>query len=665
MNTLRIALAQLNCTVGDLDGNAAKIIASTRRAKNEGAQLVVFPELAICGYPPEDLLFKPGFLRDCRAALEECARESRDILSVIGFPEAGDDIYNAAAICGDGRVLASQRKQFLPNYGVFDENRYFAAGNVNSVLRLSLESGRDAILGVNVCEDIWYPDGPMRDQALAGDAELIINVSASPYHRGKGAFRAQMIGTRAADHVCIVAFCNLVGGQDELIFDGQSMIFDQHGGLLARAKQFEEDFLIADLDLGAVFRDRLHDSRRRKAKQVLLAEERVIERIEIDDSKGDAATASTRDDLQTTSAPAPDARCPAPLKPHLADAPAPLEEIYGALLLGTRDYVRKNGFKSVLLGLSGGVDSALVAALAADAVGAENVTCAAMPSQFSSDESYEDAKKLADNFGIRLIVLPIKEVFESTMRVLADEFSGQPFGVAEENLQARIRGNLLMAMSNKFGAIVLTTGNKSETSVGYSTLYGDTAGGLAVIKDVPKTVVYELCDWRNEQAGHDIIPQNILTKAPTAELRPNQKDSDSLPPYEVLDPILKMYVEDDCALSEIVEAGYDDATVRRIMRLVDLAEYKRRQSPPGLKITPRAFGRDRRLPIVNAYRDGANRAAAKSESAATFPVRGDAKETAAPEVTATPETPSTTPLPPETPDAPTAVGGSIGSGGVN
>ncbi len=645
MQTLRIALAQINCTVGDLTGNTRKIIENIERAKESGAQIVVLPELAICGYPPEDLLFKPSFLRDCREALDECARASHGLISVIGFPDAREDTYNAAAVCAGGEVVSVYHKQYLPNYGVFDENRYFQNGTVPSVLRFPLSGTThrdgDAVLGVNVCEDIWYADGPLRDQALVGDAELIINISASPYHRGKGLFRAQMLGTRAADHVCIVAFCNLVGGQDELIFDGQSMIFDQHGGLLARGKQFEEDFIVADLDLAAVFRNRLHDPRRRKAKQALLEEERVIERLQI------PAGALAENTLQ------------APCEPHLLAAPAPLEEIYNALVLGTRDYIRKNGFQHVLLGLSGGVDSALVAAIAADAIGAEHITCAAMPSQFSSDASYEDAKKLADNFGIRLIVLAIKDVFEETMGVLKDEFAGLPFGLAEENLQARIRGNLLMTMSNKLGGLVLTTGNKSETSVGYSTLYGDTAGGLAVIKDVPKTVVYQLCEWRNADAGREMIPERILTKAPTAELRPDQKDSDSLPPYEVLDPILRMYVEEDRALSEIVATGYDEATVHRVIKLVDLAEYKRRQSPPGLKITPRAFGRDRRLPIVNHYRDQSSDV---SHRAVMQDAHGKVQDTARP-------------LPPaaaQPSDAPstdgqgtTKVGEAIGTGGVN
>ena len=591
MQPLRIALAQINCTVGDLRGNTDKIVAHIGRARAAGAGMVVFPELAISGYPPEDLLLKPGFLDDCQAALEECARHAEGLIAVIGFPHVAQDTYNAAAVCAGGRVAAVCHKQYLPNYGVFDENRYFQQGTRPMVCRLPLggQNSRDDILfGVNICEDIWYADGPLRDQALAGDAELVINLSASPYHRAKGRWREQMIGTRAADHACIVVFCNMVGGQDELVFDGQSMIFDQHGSLVARGKQFQEDFLVADLDVGAVFRQRLHDPRRRKAKLTQLGDAGNIETCAV--ARGCVVEPET---------PSPVA-AKAPIEALLG----PVEEVYRALVLGTRDYVQKSGFGKVLLGLSGGVDSALVAAIAADALGAANLTCVAMPSQFSSDESYEDASELCDNFGMRLIVLPIKEIFERTIGVLADEFADRPFGLAEENLQARIRGNLLMTMSNKLGGMVLTTGNKSETSVGYSTLYGDTAGGLAVIKDVPKTLVYELCHWRNGIAARHVIPERILTKAPTAELRPNQKDSDSLPPYEILDPILRLYVEEDRSFDEIVAAGYEDATVRRVMRLVDAAEYKRRQSPPGLKITPRAFGRDRRLPIVNRYRIG-------------------------------------------------------------
>jgi NAD+ synthase (glutamine-hydrolysing) len=597
MQTLRIALAQINCTLGDVRGNADKIKTNIAQAREAAADIVVFPELAICGYPPEDLMLKPSFLDDCRSALDDCAREAQGLIAVIGFPEVADDTYNSAAVCANGAVASIYRKQYLPNYGVFDENRYFQQGTRASVCHLPLH-GDDVIFGVNICEDIWYSDGPLRVQALAGDAELAINLSASPYHRAKGRWREQMFGTRAADHACIVAFCNLVGGQDELIFDGQSMLFNQHGDLIARGKQFEEDFIVADVDVGAVFRQRLHDPRRRKAKQTLLPEECDIDVVQLPA-------------VAVQVAPSRKPPVAAPLEQRLD----PLEEIYRALVLGTHDYVRKCGFQRVLLGLSGGVDSALVAAIAADALGAANITCAAMPSQFSSDDSYEDAVNLADKFGIRLIVLPIKEIFEQTTCVLRDEFKGAPFGLAEENLQARIRGNLLMTMSNKLGGMVLTTGNKSETSVGYSTLYGDTAGGLAVIKDVPKTLVYELCEWRNRAAGQIMIPERILTKAPTAELRPNQKDSDSLPPYDILDPILRMYVEEDRAFEEIVGAGYDEATVRRVIRLVDAAEYKRRQSPPGLKITPRAFGRDRRLPIVNSYRIPAATATPESKPA--------------------------------------------------
>ncbi len=570
MTLLRIALAQINVTVGDVPGNTGKIIAAIQQARAVDADLVVFPELAVPGYPPEDLLLKPSFITANRAALDQIAAATSGLTAVLGFADAGDDIYNAAAILHDGRLAGIYRKHYLPNYGVFDEDRYFRAGETNLVCELN-----GALVGVSVCEDVWYPSGPPVTQAQAG-AQVLVNISASPYHAGKGLARERMLATRAADNVAIVAFCNLVGGQDELIFDGGSVIFDAHGELLARGAQFEEDLVVADLDVSGVFRQRLHDPRRRKET----AAKDDLERIGLPQSQRAARRS--------------------PLALHRVERLERMAEIYQALALGTRDYVRKNGFQKAVIGLSGGVDSALVACIAADALGPQNVTGVAMPSRYSAEISQTDAARLADNLGIHFLVIPIERPFQATLDTLAEPFSGLAPDVTEENLQARIRGNLLMALSNKFGWLVLTTGNKSEMSVGYATLYGDMAGGFAVIKDVPKTLVYELARWRNREGA--TIPERVLTRPPTAELRPDQKDTDSLPPYEILDPILHAYVEEDRSLAEIVALGFDEITVRRVVRMVDVNEYKRRQAPPGVKITPRAFGKDRRLPITHRFR---------------------------------------------------------------
>jgi NAD+ synthase (glutamine-hydrolysing) len=572
MHQLRIALAQINVTVGHLEGNVAKIMANVEAAKVQEADIVVFPELAIPGYPPEDLLLKPSFVEANLAALEQVAAASQEILIVVGFADRQDDIYNAAAVCCDGRVAGIYRKQYLPNYGVFDENRYFQAGAEAPVFRW-----RDVTFGVNICEDIWYPGGPTRAQAFLGGAQLIVNISASPYHAGKGAHRERMLATRAADNIAVVAFCNLVGGQDELVFDGQSLIFDAQGNLLARGRAFEEDLVVADLDLGAVFNRRLHDPRRRKIVR------------------------ESTDAVPTLSLSHTPTREPKSKLPQREIAPlARLEEIYTALTLGTRDYVRKNGFQTVLVGMSGGIDSSLVASIATDALGPEHVVGVRNPSRYTSDMSNDVAARLAANLGIRLLTIPIEPAFEAYLGMLADQFAGTEPGVAEENIQARVRGNLWMALSNKFGWLVLTAGNKSEMSVGYATLYGDMAGGFAVIKDVPKTLVYELAEWRNTQAP--VIPEDAITRPPTAELRPDQKDTDSLPPYPVLDLILKAYVEEDRRAEEIVALGFDPETVQRVIRMVDRSEYKRRQAPPGVRITQRAFGRDRRLPITNWFK---------------------------------------------------------------
>ncbi|MGD8464850.1 MAG: NAD+ synthase [Anaerolineae bacterium] len=576
MMNLRIALAQINTTVGDLAGNEQKILDGLVHARDLGVDLVAFPELAVPGYPPEDLLLKPSFVAANLDCVERLAAATTGITAVVGFVDRSDDLYNAAAVLHEGRVAAKYHKTYLPTYAVFDEDRYFRSGERPVVFSLG-----EATVGVTICEDIWYPGGPAKLEALAG-AQLVINISASPYHAGKGSARERMLATRAADNVVCVAFCNLVGGQDELVFDGGSVVFDERGERVARGRQFKEDWVVADLDLASVFRQQLHDPRRRK--------QRVTQ-----------VTGTVRTvDLPPRGAPTQRPSIPAVVAPRLE----PVAEVYQALVVGTGDYMRKNGFRQAVIGLSGGIDSALTAAIAAGALSSENVTGVFMPSRYSSRESREDATRLAHNLGIRFLTVPIDETFQAYLDMLAEPFAGQESDVTEENIQARIRGNILMALSNKFGWLVLTTGNKSEMGVGYATLYGDMAGGFAVIKDVPKGLVYELATFVNATAGHDVIPQRILDKAPTAELRPDQKDVDSLPPYAVLDPILNAYVEEDRSLREIVALGFDEETVREVLAMVDRAEYKRRQAPPGVRITQRAFGKDRRLPITNHYREG-------------------------------------------------------------
>jgi NAD+ synthase (glutamine-hydrolysing) len=574
MRRFRVSLAQINPTVGDVEGNAGKIVAGMERARGLGCDLVAFPELAITGYPPEDLLFKPAFIEANLGALEEVARASRGLTAVVGFVDKRGDIFNAAAVLHDGSVAGVYHKQFLPNYGVFDENRYFQAGTATPVFALG-----ETTFAVNICEDIWYPTGPATVQAMAG-AELIVTINGSPFHAGKAHVRERMVATRAADDLVCLAFVNMVGGQDELVFDGVSLIVSERGELVARGRAFEEDFVVADLDLDAVFRARLHDSRRRK------------EKLRVQDT-------ATRIVL-----PALPARAPAePVAARIEAAPAPVEEIFQALVVGTRDYVRKNGFKRVVIGLSGGIDSALVAALAVEALGRENVTGVTMPSPYSSAGTRRDARLLARNLGIEFLTLPITGIARAYARTLAKPFKGLREDVTEENLQARIRGNLLMALSNKFGWLVLTTGNKSEIGVGYSTLYGDMAGGFAVIKDVPKTRVYDVARHVNERAGRRLIPESVFDRAPSAELRPDQRDQDTLPPYPELDAILESYVEEDRGVNDLIARGFAPDTVRGVVRMVDRNEYKRRQGPIGVKITPRAFGRDWRLPIVNRFRE--------------------------------------------------------------
>ncbi len=574
MNTLRLALAQINPTVGDLSGNAEKILGYVRKARRARADIAVFPELALTGYPPEDLVLKPQFISDNIAAMKKISRAISGIAVVAGFVDRGknNEIYNAAAVIAEGEIVDVYHKVLLPNYGVFDEFRYFTPGRRSPVYRF----GRMK-LGINICEDVWHRDGPACRQSAAG-AECIININASPYEKGKPETRERVLFDRSTENEVIIAYVNTVGGQDELVFDGMSMVVDHKGQVIARGRQFNEEMMVVDLDLQQVRR-----YRKEKARP----------------AKGTPPQFAGRAGL--IALPCPE---PRPRKTIVATLELRLkkdEEIYGALVLGTSDYVRKNGFHGVVIGLSGGVDSSLVAAIAVDAIGKENVHGLFMPSEFTSDESREDAFALAANLGMQITEVPIAPVLREYLKVLGPLFRGREPDITEENLQARIRGNFLMALSNKFGWIVLTTGNKSEMSVGYATLYGDMAGGFAVIKDVPKTLVYSLCKWRNS-IGEAVIPGRVLWKEPTAELKPDQKDTDTLPPYHLLDPVLKAYIEEELSFGEILKLGCDEETVRKGVRMVDRSEYKRRQSPPGIKITARAFGRDRRFPITNRYR---------------------------------------------------------------
>ncbi len=565
-------MAQINPCVGDITGNAEKILSYAGEAKKRGADLVLFPELALTGYPPEDLLLKPGFIDDNLKALSVLAKKIRGITAVVGFVDRKTDIYNAAAVIHNGRVAGVYHKMYLPNYGVFDEQRYFQAGTapLNFILG-------GITIGVEICEDIWYPEGPARAQCLAG-AEVIVNINASPYHIGKAGIREEMLITRARDNEVIVAYNNTVGGQDELVFDGRGMVIDERGNVICRAKAFEEDLVTIDLDIDSIEMARLHDPRRREAKRAADLNVRTI-----DLGKAAKKPAAAR------------------MRQQQIEPMEEAEEVLKALVLGTGDYVRKNGFRHVVMGLSGGIDSSLVAAIAAIALGRENITGVLMPSSYTSKESIEDAEALARNLGIKTLTIPIGETFEAYLKMMGKAFRGTRPNEAEENLQARIRGNILMALSNKFEWLVLTTGNKSEMSVGYATLYGDMAGGFAVIKDLPKSLVYRVSQEVNEYLGMEAIPERVFTKAPTAELRPNQTDQDTLPPYDVLDRILKAYVEEDRSVEEIAATGFPKQLVKKVARMVDRSEYKRRQAPPGVKITPRALGKDRRMPITNRY----------------------------------------------------------------
>ena len=577
MRKLRIGMSQINVTVGDFDGNTRKIIEAIAEARALGVDLLTFPELAICGYPPEDLLFKPQFIEENLGCLEKVVEHTSGLAVVVGFVDAKEDIYNAAAIINDGKLVSIYHKIYLPNYGVFDENRYFQAGRECPVYIIG-----GVGIGVNICEDIWYEAGPATAQAYAG-AEVIVNISASPYHAGKGDFREKMVGTRASDSVAIVVHTNLVGGQDELVFDGNSMILNEKGKLIARGKQFEEDLIVADLDVEAVFRARLHDPRWRKDAILLHEQQWHTTRIVVSETPfADSKPALPRRQVEVRGLPG---------------------EVYDALVLGTRDYITKNGFEKVVIGLSGGIDSSLVATIAVDALEPANVIGVSMPSRYSSSGSISDAELLARNLGIKHMTIPIEKVFRAYLDTLKGNFRKTKPDATEENIQARIRGNILMALSNKFNWLVLTTGNKSEMATGYTTLYGDMAGGFAVIKDVPKTLVYELAKYRNSAAGQEVIPSSVMNKVPSAELRPEQKDADSLPPYDLLDPVLTAYVEEDKSVEQIIGMGFEAEIVKRAARLVDISEYKRRQAPPGIKITPRAFGRDRRLPITNRFHE--------------------------------------------------------------
>ncbi len=556
MTRLRVAAAQLDLVVGDLEGNAARILEAYAAAEAADVDLVAFPELAVTGYPPEDLLLRPAFVADAAEMLMKIAARTGRTAAVIGFPEKSGDLYNSAAVCADGRVVGVYRKHLLPNYSVFDEQRYFTPSTVDGPLFVV----GGVKVGVTICEDAWSPTGPILTQA-GGGAELVVNVNASPYSAGRLLEREAMLATRASAASVPIMYVNLVGGQDELVFDGASLVFDDHGRLIARAPQFEEELLIVDLDAPSGIRRRL------------LPEIRVSEARNLGSGR------------------------PALIAPALK----PVREVYEALVLGTRDYVRKNGFREVLIGLSGGIDSSVVASIAVDAIGADNVTGVLMPSRFSSDGSISDSDVLAANLGISTMMVPIEEPHEAFLHLLEVPFRGTESGLAEENLQARIRGTILMTISNKFGALVLTTGNKSEMATGYSTLYGDMAGGFAVIKDVPKMLVYALSRERNERAGRPWIPESVIEKPPSAELAPDQKDSDSLPDYASLDPLIEGYVERDRSVSELESEGFDAEIAARVARMVDRNEYKRRQAAPGVRVSPKAFGKDRRLPITNGW----------------------------------------------------------------
>jgi NAD+ synthase (glutamine-hydrolysing) len=570
---MRLALVQMNTTVGDLDGNRERILARLGEAKDVGADIVLFPELAVTGYPPEDLLLRPSFVQAAEDSLAQIAREARGIVAFVGTPHLDRDLYNVCAVCAGGEVKALYRKRFLPNYGVFDEHRYFAPGR-----DLFLLEHGDVLIGPTVCEDIWQPGPPATDLALAG-AQLIVNISASPFHVGKEREREQMLQTRARDNVCYVAFVNAVGAQDELVFDGHSVVIDDEGEVLARAPGFEEALLVIDVEPEEAVGRRLRDVRRRS----LESEREAVPELPVVHAGSPRPAAE---------------RVSGTVAPMLGD----LESMRRALELGLRDYVDKNGFREIVVSVSGGIDSALTAAIACEALGPERVHCVSMPSQFSSEGTRSDARLLTERLGTDFLELPIEPLVEEFLETLAEAFRGRGPDLTEENLQARIRGVMLMALSNKFGWLVVATGNKSELSVGYATLYGDMAGGFALLKDVYKTDVFRLARYLNEQAGRELIPASIIERPPSAELRAEQLDEDSLPPYADLDRVLEAYVELDQSREDLTRDGFDPEVVDRAVAMIDRAEYKRRQAPPGVKLRPKAFGRDWRLPITNRWR---------------------------------------------------------------
>ena len=572
---MRLALAQINTVVGDLDGNRDLILSRLQEAREQGADLALFPELAVTGYPPEDLLLRSGFVRAAAQTLGEIAAQSRDIVALVGFPFFDTDLYNACAVCAGGEVKAVYRKRFLPNYGVFDEDRYFAPGRDLVLLEIA-----ETLVGLTICEDMWQPGPPATDLALAG-AELLVNISASPFHVGKEVEREEMFVTRARDNTCFIAFCNAVGGQDELIFDGHSCVLDDEGEVVSRAVGFEETLLVTDVEPKGVIGRRLRDVRRR----ALARERDVTPPVQVVHA-GDVRVVPEGSRAE---------RSIVAFEPEL-------EQMRLALELGLRDYVQKNGFADVVIGVSGGIDSAVTGALAVEALGSERVHCVSMPSRYSSEATQTDARRLAESLGCDFREISIEPMFEAYMGALHEHFAGKETDLTEENLQARIRGTLLMALSNKFGWLVVATGNKSELSVGYSTLYGDLAGGFALIKDVFKTDVFRLARHLNERGGRELIPRSIIERAPSAELRADQLDEDSLPPYSLLDQVLEAYVELDRSREELSSDGFDPDVVERALAMIDRAEYKRRQAPPGVRLRPKAFGRDRRTPITNRWR---------------------------------------------------------------
>ena len=557
---LRVALAQMNLIVGDFNFNAEKIKQHLKQAKSMGADVVLFPELAVTGYPPEDLLLKESFLKQCDKNLKKISRYTNGLTAIIGFAEKkGKAIYNSAALLCDGRHIGTCRKMLLPNYGVFDEKRYFHEGN--SPVKFSLKG---ATLGITICEDLWEDSGPGKILCGQGNVDLLLNISSSPFHKGKGKTREKMIQQRARSYRSHIAYVNLVGGQDELVFDGQSLVVSPDGKIMLRGNSFTEELIYSDIALNPKSPKKLYSKTSIRSYQI-------------------PASLSKQKKYPTLSG-------------YAYNKKSEVENIFSALVLGTQDYVSKNGFSKAVLGLSGGIDSALTAVIASKALGAKNVIGVLMPSPHSSEGSVQDSLSLAKNLGIQTLTLPIEKAMKAYDQILGKVFKGTDSDLAEENIQARIRGNLLMALSNKKGWMVLATGNKSEFSVGYCTLYGDMAGGFAVIKDVPKIWVYKISNWVNSKK--EIIPESILTKAPSAELRPDQKDTDTLPPYDLLDPILLKYIEEDKSVGKIKISGLSTADIKRVVNLVDASEYKRRQGPPGVKITPKAFGKDRRLPIT-------------------------------------------------------------------